>query len=95
MTPDFPAVSPINAVARIKAPLLLIHGKKDITVDHNQSATMNERMRAAGKNVELVSLPLADHHFTREADRLALLTAIETFLAKHNPANPLPSAPAK
>lgn len=86
MTPDFAAVSPVNAIDRIKAPLLLIHGKKDITVDPAQSISMNGKMRAVGKAVELMLLPEADHHFTREPDRLALLTALETFLAKHNPA---------
>lgn len=85
MTPDFAAVSPINATARIKAPLLLIHGKKDVTVDHGQSTRMYSAMTKAGKTVEFVSLPLADHYFTREADRMALLTAIEAFLRKHNP----------
>ncbi len=86
MTPDFAAVSPSNAVARIKAPLLLIHGKKDVTVDHNQSNSMHGKMRDAGKTVEFLSLPEADHHYTRQADREALLNAIEAFLAKHNPA---------
>ncbi|MGV3731621.1 MAG: alpha/beta hydrolase family protein [Sphingopyxis sp.] len=85
MTPDFAAVSPINAIDRIKTPLLLIHGKKDVTVDHAQSAKMYGAMRKAGKAVEFVSIPLADHYFTREADRMTLLTSIETFLAKHNP----------
>lgn len=85
MTPDFAAVSPIKAVARIKAPLLLIHGRKDVTVDHGQSARMADAMQDAGKTVEFVSIPLADHYFTREADRLTLLTAIERFLRKHNP----------
>ena len=85
MTPDFAAVSPINAIARIKAPLLLIHGKKDVTVDHGQSARMYSAMTKAGKTVEFVSVPLADHYFTRQADRMTLLTSIETFLAKHNP----------
>lgn len=88
MTPDFAAVSPINAIARIKAPLLLIHGKKDVTVDHGQSSSMHGRMRGAGKEVEFLSLPEADHYFTRQADREALLEAIGTFLAKHNPARP-------
>lgn len=88
MTPDFAAVSPANSVDRIKAPLLLIHGKKDVRVDHNQSTSMHSRMQAAGKNVEFVSLPEADHHFTRQADRLAILKAMEAFLAKHNPAGP-------
>jgi len=85
MTPDFAAVSPINAIDRIKAPLLLIHGKKDITVDHGQSTRMYSAMNKAGKPVEFVSLPLADHYFTREADRLTLLSSIEAFLKKHNP----------
>jgi len=86
MTPDFAAVSPLNAVDRIKTPLLLVHGKKDVTVDHVQSARMYGRMQQAGKNVEFVSLPLADHFYTREADRLTLLTSMEQFLAKYNPA---------
>jgi dipeptidyl aminopeptidase/acylaminoacyl peptidase len=67
--------------------LLLIHGKKDITVDHVQSEKMYGAMKKAGKDVEFVSLPLADHYFTREADRIALLKAMEAFLAKHNPVN--------
>ena len=85
MTPDFAAVSPINAVPRIKAPLLLIHGKLDITVDYGQSDAMFGKMRGAGKSVELVPVPLADHYFTREADRITLLSSIEAFLLKHNP----------
>ena len=88
MAPDFAAVSPINAVTRIKAPLLLIHGKKDITVDFVQSESMFKKMRGAGKTVELVPLPLADHYFTRETDRLTLLSSIETFLLRHNPPDP-------
>ena len=95
MTPDFAAVSPANAIARIKAPLLLIHGRKDITVDYNQSSSMFNKMRSAGKAVELVPLPEADHHFTREADRLVLLTSIGDFLAKYNPADPPPTPAAK
>jgi dipeptidyl aminopeptidase/acylaminoacyl peptidase len=94
MTPDFAAVSPINAVARIKAPLLLIHGKKDVTVDVGQSEAMFNRMKAAGKDVQFVPVPLADHYFTREADRLTLLTTIDGFLAKYNPAEPVHTADA-
>lgn len=85
MSSDFAAVSPINAIDRIAAPLLLIHGKKDVTVDHAQSNKMHAAMRRAGKPVEFLSLPLADHYFTREPDRLALLEAMEAFLARYNP----------
>jgi dienelactone hydrolase len=86
MTPDFAAVSPIKAIDRIKVPLMLIHGKKDVTVDHGQSSSMYAAMLKAGKKVEFVSIPLADHYFTRQADRVTLLTSIESFLARNNPA---------
>ena len=87
MTPDFNAVSPARFADKIKVPMLLIHGKKDVTVDHVQSEKMNAAMKRAGKSVEFVSIPMADHYFTREADRITLLSAMETFLAKHNPAD--------
>jgi dipeptidyl aminopeptidase/acylaminoacyl peptidase len=85
MTPDFAAVSPINAITKIKAPLLLIHGKKDVTVDHVQSEKMYNAMKKANKTVEFVSIPLADHYYTRQEDRLTLLKSMEAFLAKYNP----------
>jgi dipeptidyl aminopeptidase/acylaminoacyl peptidase len=85
MTPDFPAVSPLNAVDRIKAPLLLIHGRKDVTVAASQSDSMASRMRGAGKTVDYLSLPKADHYFTRAEDRKAMLEAIGAWLAKYNP----------
>lgn len=85
MTPDFAAVSPIYAASRFTAPVLLIHGKKDITVDVSQSQHMYDRLKDAGKNVDMLILPKADHYFTREEDRLALLSKIEAFLLKYNP----------
>ena len=87
MTPDFDAVSPIKFVDKITVPMLLIHGKKDLTVKHVQSEKMYAAMKKAGKVVEFVSVPLADHYFTREADRLTLLSAMGAFLKKHNPAD--------
>jgi dipeptidyl aminopeptidase/acylaminoacyl peptidase len=87
MTPDFNAVSPSKFVEKIKTPLLLIHGKNDITVDHYQSERMFALMTRAKKSVEFVSIPTADHYFTRESDRNTLLTTIENFLEKYNPAD--------
>lgn len=94
MTPDFAAVSPINAVDRITTPLLLIHGVKDARVDISQSRSMYSRMKDAEKTVELVELKGADHHFGREEDRVALLKAIESFLVRYNPAGPAAPVPA-
>lgn len=87
MAPDFDAVSPLNFIDKIKVPLLLIHGKQDITVDVGESRKMNAKMLAAGKTVQYVELPLADHHYRRQADRVTLLQSIETFLNKYNPAD--------
>jgi len=92
MAPDFDAVSPINFVEKIKAPLLLIHGKQDVTVDVSQSKKMNAKMAAAGKTVEYIELPFSDHYAQRQADRVTLLSAIDAFLAKYNPADPAPTA---
>ncbi len=91
ITPDFAAVSPINAIDKITVPLMLINGKRDVTVDHVQSVKMFNAMTKAGKSVEFVSLPLADHYFARQADRVTLLSAIQRFLASHNPPDELPS----
>jgi dipeptidyl aminopeptidase/acylaminoacyl peptidase len=87
MSPDFAAVSPINFVSKVKVPMLLIHGKQDVTVDISQSQSMFAAMKSAGKTVEYVELPSADHHYQRQEDRLSLLSSIETFLKKYNPAD--------
>lgn len=85
MSEDFKAVSPINFVEKIKVPMLLIHGKRDESVDYKQSVLMEKRMREAGKNVEMLILDEADHYFQRQDDRIALLSAMEKFLMAHNP----------
>lgn len=84
--PDLRAVSPINDAQSFGTPVLLMHGKKDLRVPVRQSRLMAERLRAAGKSVEYIEQPLGDHHFTRQADRLQFLQAMEAFLTKYNPA---------
>lgn len=84
--PDFRSVSPINFPQQFTAPVLLVHGKKDMRVPYAQSREMAEKLRKAGKTVEYVELPEADHHLSREADRFEFLKRLEAFLAKHNPA---------
>jgi dipeptidyl aminopeptidase/acylaminoacyl peptidase len=83
--PDLGAVSPINNPDGFDIPLLVVHGVKDRVVPVRQSRTMVQRLKRAGKPVEYIEQPLADHHFSREQDRLEFLKALEGFLAKHNP----------
>ena len=84
--PDFAAVSPVNFAGQFGAPILLIHGKLDLTVPVKQSREMAERLNAAGKPYRYIEQPLGDHHFSREADRLQFLQEMDSFLRTHNPA---------
>jgi dipeptidyl aminopeptidase/acylaminoacyl peptidase len=88
--PDPKAVSPINGVEQIAIPLLLVHGKKDMTVSYTQSATMAAKLAKAGKSVRHVELPEADHHLSRSADRLTFLQELTAFLKQHNPPDSAP-----
>lgn len=84
--PDFRSVSPINFAAEFTAPILLVHGAKDLRVPVKQSREMAERLRKAGKPHAYVEQPLGDHHFSRETDRVEFLARLEAFLKEHNPA---------
>ncbi|KXU30959.1 peptidase [Sphingobium sp. 22B] len=88
--PDFAAVSPINFAAQFSTPILLMHGRKDRRVQVNQSREMAEKLKAAGKvagrDYIYVEQPLADHFFSRQADRLEFLQRLDAFLKDHNPA---------
>lgn len=84
--PDFAAVSPLNFPEQFGAPVLLVHGAKDLRVPVEQSRRMAEKLKQAGKAVRYVEQPLGDHHFSRADDRLQFLKELEAFLAEHNPA---------
>lgn len=63
---------PARAAARIKAPLLLIHGDRDETVP----AAVSERlMRFAGKNARLIVEKGAEHDFLDRRARVARLAS--------------------
>ena len=84
--PDYHAVSPRFGAADMAIPLLIVHGKADKRVPVNQSRMMAAALKAAGKPVNYIEQPLADHHFTRAEDRLEFLKAMAAFLEKYNPA---------
>ncbi|QMW24555.1 S9 family peptidase [Sandaracinobacteroides saxicola] len=84
--PDLKAVSPLNFPEAFSIPLLLVHGAKDVRVPVAQSRQMAARLKESGKAVTYIEQPEADHHFSRQADRLQFLEALEAFLKEHNPA---------
>ncbi len=72
--------SPLYLAAGIQRPVLLIHGRKDYTVPVQHTEAMSRALAKAGKPAQTMLLDDADHYFTREADRVALLRALQGFL---------------
>ncbi|MDZ4738788.1 MAG: prolyl oligopeptidase family serine peptidase [Alphaproteobacteria bacterium] len=77
------AVSPAYHAANFVAPVLLIHGKNDVNVRHNQSIRMDKALFKANKKSELVLLEFEGHAFAFPPSRLKMFTEIERFLQTH------------
>ena len=72
--------SPLQNVASIKAPVLLIHGDKDDNVGVAESRAMAGKLRGAGKKVEYVEYAGLDHQLDDAAARTELLNKSDAFL---------------
>lgn len=83
---DLRAVSPVRFAEAADAPILLVHGKDDVVVEHAQSADMARALQRAGKPVELLTLNGEDHWLSRSETRTAMLEAVVRFVEEHNPA---------
>jgi acetyl esterase/lipase len=75
------AVSPVNAAANFKAPVLLIHGSDDDIVPYSQSTKMEAALKEAGKSVRLVKLKGEDHFLSSSEMRLLALKELDAFVA--------------
>ena len=82
------ARSPINAVERIKVPILLIYGENDTIVPRSQSEEMAKALRKSGKAVTVVSIEDENDWQSRGSSRTRVLTALETFLRESLPVGP-------
>jgi dipeptidyl aminopeptidase/acylaminoacyl peptidase len=85
--PALLAISPIEHVSAVTAPVLLIHGRDDTVVPFEQSDVMLSALKHAGKSVELVAMKHEDHHLSHGETRLQMLQATVTFLKANNPPN--------
>jgi dipeptidyl aminopeptidase/acylaminoacyl peptidase len=72
--------SPAQNPETIRAPVLLFHGTVDGNVNVDQSRLMNERLRAAGKQVTLVEFPGLNHGLHDADARTRLLSQSDAFL---------------
>lgn len=76
-------LSPLNHVDRIRAPLLAIHGERDIRVPIGETEQIVEALRTRGVPVELIRLSDEGHGLVRLANRLRVYPAIADFLDRH------------
>jgi acetyl esterase/lipase len=80
-------ISPIEHIASVTAPILLIHGRDDTVVPYEQSDVMYRTLKRAGKPVDFVTLKHEDHWLSTGATRLQMLQATVAFLKANNPPN--------
>ncbi len=77
------AISPVYHVDRIQAPLLIIHGRDDPIVPHDQARDLMRALDRAGKKYESLSKFNEQHGIYNFKNRIELYSRIEQFLAAH------------
>ena len=75
--------SPLHNVDKIKAPVFLIHGKKDWRVDVKHYQKMKQALEAKNHPLETMLIKKEGHGFANEKNREEYLIRVEQFLDKH------------
>lgn len=75
--------SPLQQVEKIKAPVLLFSGNRDLNVDISHSEAMESMLRKNGKSVEFVKYDKLDHQLEDSAARSDMLRRSDEFLRKN------------
>jgi dipeptidyl aminopeptidase/acylaminoacyl peptidase len=76
-------VSPLTQVAKVKIPILLIHGTDDQTVPFAQSKAMKKALDKSGRKTELIALEKEDHSYWSDSNEKLALSSIDSFLWQH------------
>lgn len=87
---DMKHVSPLERAETLSRPLLLAHGTKDVVVPFSQYTVFEKAARTAP--VPPVTLVIKDegHSFSTAENEQQWYDALEAFLTKHNPPDPVP-----
>lgn len=75
--------SPLFNADKVKVPLLLIHGTKDVNVPTGQSIQLYTALKLLGKDVELVFVKDADHAVVDYKQRILWNNTILSYFAKY------------
>ncbi len=89
---DLDAVSPYRLAAQLKRPVLLAHGTADDNVPFSQYTLFVKATRAAAVRPQTLEIEGEGHGFSKPENEQQWYEALDAFLAKHNPADPLPQA---
>jgi dipeptidyl aminopeptidase/acylaminoacyl peptidase len=76
-------VSPINFAASIRAPLLLVHGKRDTTVPLAQSESLVEALARTNHPAKALFFSDLGHRYPDGEQGTKFLTEVEQFLGNH------------
>ena len=76
-------VSPLAQTARIKIPILLIHGNQDYIVPIAQSKAMKKALDKTGRKTELITLQNEGHSYWSADNQKLTMTAVDNFLWQH------------
>jgi len=89
----FDRISPIRHVDRIRAPLLVLHGRRDPRVAITESEQIVGALRARGRTVHYETFDYAGHGFVRPDDRRRVFGAVAAHLERYmQPSRPSPAA---
>lgn len=77
------AASPLTRAQAIVTPLMVVQGKNDPRVNIRESNQIVAAVRDNGKPVEYLVAPDEGHGYARPINNLAMVSAVEPFLAKY------------
>jgi dipeptidyl aminopeptidase/acylaminoacyl peptidase len=77
--------SPVNNAAKIRCPVFIAHGERDLIVPFSNAQDMRAALEREHKKVEFFSRTDEAHGFIRDVNEIALFTHIDAFLRRYNP----------
>jgi acylaminoacyl-peptidase len=80
---DLRSRSPLHHIAKLKAPVFIVHGGEDFRVDVEHAYRLRERMEELGKPYEWMLKEKEGHGFYRPENRLELYQRMLAFLGKY------------
>ena len=87
---DLKDVSPYRLAEGLNRPVLLAHGTADSNVPIKQFEQMVKAARKAPVKLTTLEIEGEGHSFSKKESEKQWYDALEAFLAKHNPADPIP-----